>query len=87
MAKTACEEAADEFAELDRAGILELLPDEKGVSNTLIKRLRAEGRELKRLRNFVFGAFGPGRSMESIYTSTARLHDEAARIWKARKAK
>lgn len=85
--KTACEEAADEFAALDRAGILELLPDEKGVSSTLIKRLRAEGRELKRLRGLIFGAFGAGRSVESIYKSTSRLHDEAARIQKARKAK
>ena len=78
MAKTACEEAADEFAELDRAGILELLPDEKGVSNTLIKRLRAEGRELKRLRKLV---------VELAEYRRKNFLDAAARIRKARKKK
>lgn len=84
--KTACEEAAAILCD-DFIPARHYADDKRALQEreALAKRLRAEGRELKRLRGLIFGAFGAGRSVESIYKSTSRLHDEAARIQKARK--
>ena len=41
--KTACEEAADEFIALENLGVIDIESD-------VIKRLRAEGRELRMYR-------------------------------------
>lgn len=89
MAKLACEEAAELLS--DDYGIAGLsarkrLSTHPDARNKLSKRIRAEGRELKRLRKAVF---------ESEYGATAdqrvkaflALCREASRIKKARKAK
>lgn len=69
MAKTACEEAAE---------ALEM----RNFPPALPKRLRAEGRELKRFRRLALAA-----DSTSAYLVIRSLMREAARIQKARKAK
>lgn len=72
--KTACEEAADLY---DSFGFY-YLPD------TLAKRLRAEGRELKRLRKLVVDGARP-LEKDAATKWMADMDREATRIQQARK--
>lgn len=84
MAKTACEEAAELLS--DDYGIVGLsarkrLTTHPDARNKLSKRLRAEGRELRRLRKLMLKAGDP----EHAVIDPDEFEREAARIQKARK--
>lgn len=88
MAKTACEEAATFFRlSHDRRVISGATkhPSVKADADAdlaLSKRLRAEGRELKRLRTLIVTY-----SDKTTMNNFSKILREAARIQKARKAK
>jgi hypothetical protein len=70
MKRTACEEAADQLYQ----------------GSDLCKRLRAEARELKRLRTLIVDSLKPfAGDKRSVLPWKARMESEAARIEKARK--
>ena len=86
MAKTACEEAADILeTAIDYKGNVVAAGQQEQCEN-LAKRLRAEGRELRRLRKSVvdYVKSPTTGAANIIYTY---LEHEAARIQKARNKK
>ena len=77
--KTACEEAAEHFESMAMLSERTGSPGEANVRRDKAKRLRAEGRELKRFHRIALQSLAePMHAMEA-------LQRESARIQKARK--
>ena len=84
--RTACEEAADILLDDYIPALTHKTENERRKPRIELQgRLRAEGRELKRLRKAVVNLFGQDVKLARIAYSV--LRDEAARIQKARTKK